>query len=667
MNKGVPPVALPESDRVEVVPGGLLIGPELVPIWAASVDYFSLPREKWPDVLAATRALGFRQIEVRVPWALHDTDDEVFDFGAGKENLDVVAFLLEAARFGLFVIVHLGPRQESSVDLRDAGVPRHLLWDSDVHALTARGNPLIIPELLGSSPEPSWFSEKYERECLRWLRAAAGCMARMAYPSGPIVMVELGSQHDARLVQRTYGDFREEALRSYRDHLKNKYERVAALRGAHGGDIEDFATVLPPSDATQLVEAPAALTLDWLDFQAQRRAATYREFRLAVNQAGFESAVLVLPRDAAERLAGRETTFSREHLSGRLTARPVDAFALGSVGAGVGTRFAAEAALFRFKGGFAFDCLPVSEQEQAFQTLWALAHGVHGFTVSPALERSRFLGGLLDRAAGPKPAAEFWSILLQAAERCQIHRLEVESPVRIVLPARLRLLAAAQQGLKPADPSWLGLSALPVTPTAEPTSTESSELAEVSRFFRDLNDALRDQRVSYSLVSDASFDSGLNGSEWTIVLCGGELAPELVEGIRFAVSRGDAVSIGPSLPDGFVLEADSRRTPPILLPRSVDSLRQCCAAVQKVRGFLSHQVAPQELEVLIHRTADAKSTPSVLFAINPTQKGLVAEVACTGFDARDALNREVIRSFAERLEFAVPARTVRMLELRPTL
>lgn len=75
-------------------------------ILSGAIHYFRVPRAYWHDRLAKLRACGFNTVETYTCWNLHERREGEFDFSG---NLDLAAYIDEAAALGLQVILRPGP------------------------------------------------------------------------------------------------------------------------------------------------------------------------------------------------------------------------------------------------------------------------------------------------------------------------------------------------------------------------------------------------------------------------------------------------------------------------------------------------------------------------------------------------------------------------------
>ncbi|MBQ8350705.1 MAG: beta-galactosidase [Clostridia bacterium] len=73
---------------------------------SGTMHYFRIPREYWHDRLLKLRECGFNTVETYTCWNLHERREGEFDFSG---NLDIAAYIAEAAKVGLHVILRPGP------------------------------------------------------------------------------------------------------------------------------------------------------------------------------------------------------------------------------------------------------------------------------------------------------------------------------------------------------------------------------------------------------------------------------------------------------------------------------------------------------------------------------------------------------------------------------
>uniref|UniRef100_A0A8C9W851 Si:dkey-224e22.2 n=1 Tax=Scleropages formosus TaxID=113540 RepID=A0A8C9W851_SCLFO len=100
---------------------------EPIRILGGSMHYFRVPRAYWSDRMVKMKACGLNTVTTYVPWNLHEPERGAFKFHGQ-------AFINEAARVGLWVILRPGPYICAEWDL--GGLPSWLLRDKNMKLRT---------------------------------------------------------------------------------------------------------------------------------------------------------------------------------------------------------------------------------------------------------------------------------------------------------------------------------------------------------------------------------------------------------------------------------------------------------------------------------------------------------------------------------------------------
>ncbi|XP_048200668.1 beta-galactosidase-1-like protein [Perognathus longimembris pacificus] len=111
---------------------------------SGSIHYFRIPRVLWADRLFKMRLCGLNAIQFYVPWNYHEPEPGVYNFNGSR---DLIAFLNEAAKANLLVILRPGPYICAEWEM--GGLPSWLLRKPKIHLRTSD------PDFL--SAVDSWF------------------------------------------------------------------------------------------------------------------------------------------------------------------------------------------------------------------------------------------------------------------------------------------------------------------------------------------------------------------------------------------------------------------------------------------------------------------------------------------------------------------------------
>jgi beta-galactosidase len=296
---------------VKLVPGGLDLGGEVVPLYAGSVHYWRLDPSEWRACLEATKALGMRLVDTYIPWGVHEIAPGVLELGERDPQRDVAAFLRLAHELGLYVIARPGPH--INAELTHFGIPERIVWDPACQARTPRGNPVMLPMVPFAFPVPSYASEAFIDEAARYFNALGPVLAPLVWPNGPIVLLQVDNEGALYFRDGAYDqDYHPDAVRLYRAFLRKKYGTIEALHAAYprrprpgaedaepasgrgpsstrGGargsspppapdaDADElrFATIEPPTRFDATTPAEVARHLDWAEFHEDLLAGAF--------------------------------------------------------------------------------------------------------------------------------------------------------------------------------------------------------------------------------------------------------------------------------------------------------------------------------------------------------------------------------------------------------
>lgn len=681
--------------RVWLVPGGLRVGDETVPLLAGSVHYWRLERRDWRACLEATKALGVRLIDVYVPWGVHEVAPGRLELGETDPQRDVAAFLRLIHELGLYALVRPGPH--INAELTYFGVPERIVWDPSCQARSPLGNPVMLPMLPVAFPVPSYASEAFLDEVTRYFQALAPVLAPLRWPDGPIVLVQIDNEGALYFRDGAYDqDYHPDAVALYRAFVRDRYQSLDALRAAYGkaapaaaeGEPDEalrFATLEPPKRFDATCVEDLARHLDWAEFHEHLLGTALERYAKALAHAGLSG----LPTTHNLPM-GQETT----PLNAARVTRAVDLagldyyYAAGPRSRAIIARRTTELAVrTEARGVPAFGCEmgagyppffpPLDERDNAFTVLTALAYGLRGFNVYMAVERDRWIGAPIDRHGRSRPFATFWRTLSAALERTHFHELARRVPVRLLTPRSERRLARVMHAFGPLTGalfSVLGAGARERCIEAE-LGLGYPLAIEADRFVTAFEQGLEARGVPFAHIGGEDRDVSLAGASWLVCATSGGLEPELAASLTKAANAGAVVTLGPRMPafDGAFRPLAAPFSPEALRPRpssipsfvhddpaSVDDAVARAIAELELPTFACD---PDGVFATVHE--DRQGEARVLFVLNPGDADVLARVASRGLRGRavDVLDGTTVEAVHGAFEVRMLRRTVRMMVL----
>ncbi|MDC0740079.1 beta-galactosidase [Polyangium mundeleinium] len=681
--------------RVRLVPGGIEIAGDVVPLLAGSVHYWRLDPNEWRACLEAVKAMGLRLVDTYIPWAVHEVAPGKLELGASDPQRDITRFCRIAEELGLYVIARPGPH--INAELTYFGLPERIVWDPACQARSPDQNPVMLPMLPFAFPVPSYASDAFHDEAARYFQALGPALTPLLYPNGPIVLFQIDNEGALYFRDGAYDqDYHPDAIRLYREFLREKYGTIDALRASYGtptldegevpssrrGEVTRFSAIDPPRKFDAERPRDLARHLDWSEFHEHLLTTAFQRLGRALAAAGMDGLPTThnlppgqdaTPLNAARvtkvvDLVGLDYYHMADPTSRAIIARRTSELATRCEALSV-PAFACE-----MGAGFPPFFPPLDERDGAFTVLCALAYGLRGFNVYMAVERDRWIGAPIDRHGRARPYAVFWRKLCAALEQTNFHELRRRAPVRLLLPRTERRLARVMHAFGPLSGAFFSI----VGAGARERCVEDDlglgyPLAiEADNFARAFEQALEARGVPFAVVGGEDRDIALGDARWLICATSGALKPELFDRLAEAHARGARVTIGPHEPrfDGafrpLSVPFDLRRLGEDG-PLTGDVPAAADAAVSHAIGTLglpAYACDPGGIYVTVHE--DAAGAPRVLFVVNPSERDIVARVSAGAVrtKASDLIDDSTFEARAGTLEVRMKPRTVRMLALR---
>jgi beta-galactosidase len=664
-----------------LAPAGIRLGSEVVPLHVASVHYWRLDPAAWRPALDAAKQLGFRLIDTYVPWAAHELARGHFDFGRADPRLDVARFVSLAETLGLLVIARPGPH--INAELTFFGVPERVVWDPECQARSPQGNPVILPVPPLAFPVPSYASDAFHGEVAEWFAAVGAELGPLCWPDGPIVMVQVDNEGAMYFRDGVFDqDYHPDSLRGYRRFLQRKYARVETLRRVHRQPGVTFAKAEPPRALEASSAEQLARHLDWAEWQEQLLADAFQRMRESLAASGLGR----VPTSHNLPLGEGATPLDPERIGKSVELLGLDYYhgASPPQRAEIARRTSELSARSAARGHPSFACElgagfppffpPLTDRDNAFTVLSALAYGLRGFNVYMAVERDRWVGAPIDSRGRRRPSAVFWKKLLAALERTRFAELERRVEVCIVVPRSLRRLIRVCHAFGPLSAALFQVMGGGAQEACleDDFGLKSPIAIDTEQLVRRLEHELEQKRIPYALVGGDLLGWALDHSRWTVLASSGALEPSLLAAAKSALGSGRALSLGPHAPtrDAALTQLAEpptfrarRRGPPALLGLDHHELSLAVERARAELGLGSLPADPESVFATLHRDASGRAV--VLFVINPSDRDLDASVDSAGsLEAVDALDGQHFRAEAGRFALRMVRRSAVMLELR---
>ena len=672
--------------RVRVCREGLSLGPGLdgslpenpiVPLYAGAMHYWRHAPEEWGACLDAVKAMGLRLVDTYVPWGIHEVSRERFDFGEGKPWLDLERFLRMAHERGLYVILRPGPH--INAELTYFGLPERVVWTEPCQARSPKGNAVLLPMIPAAFPVPSYASDAFHEETARWFAAVGERVAKLRYPEGPIVLLQIDNEGALYFRDGAYDqDYHPDSIRLFRDFLREKYPVLEGFRAAWDDQTLHFATVEPPKKFDAKEAKALARHMDWVEFQEELLARAMDRFARSLSDAGlsdiptFHNMPLgeaATPLNAAR--MGRvldlvaldyyhRATPEDHAMIARRTSELVsrcDGTNQPAFGAEVGS-------------GFPPFFAPMSEEDSLYTLLAALAYGLRGFNLYMAVDRDRWVGAPIDVHGTPTPFADRIRAIIHALEKVEFHRLRRRVEVRLVIPRAVRRLARAMHAFGPVTPAFFNIAGASYAQSCSEEDVGLGELPPVSaeRYLRAFERALQSRGVPFAYAGGEGMTESIEAAKWIICTLAGGVKPAFVEQLREIAASGIDVTVGPKVPtrDGSMRLLDEPLSTEGL---SVEPLHDRAGIEKMVAHYIEkHQLAtysvePDSAQVTVHE--DERGAPRLVFVMNPTAEVCAAKVSLPGaVRLHDVLSDSVrIARNSGCFQVELPPKTVRIFSV----
>jgi len=247
--------------------------------------YFRDDPENWANRLEKLKFLGHAVVACYIPWRHHEIEINgihKFDFnGETLGNRDVITFIKLCQEKGLKVIAKPGPFIHAEVNY--GGLPNWVCpsFNAAIEPmLDERGKPVFWGGIqrkadglgLKELPLPAPFDPTFLSEAEHWLSGVTeAVIAPLAYPNGPIVMIQVANEGIYSNYQRAPWayDYSRSSLRLYAQFLRQVYGNLDLYNQRHGTGWKVWNEIEPPGTWKCPEDLPGFFFYsDWSAYQA---------------------------------------------------------------------------------------------------------------------------------------------------------------------------------------------------------------------------------------------------------------------------------------------------------------------------------------------------------------------------------------------------------------
>ena len=556
-------------------------GEREVDFFTAELHYWRVPRASWATCLGSLRRLGFELVSTYVPWSVHESSPDCFDWTGGR---DLPAFLAEVERAGLLAVLKPGPH--INAELTHFGFPERVLRDPAVQARTAADTPVWMPAPPHMFPVPSYASRAFQAAAATWLRAFADLASEHLFPGGPVAAFQVDNEAQMFFRLGAYDhDYHADSLAWWREHAGD----VEAPRAWDAADAERCV------EWVRFKEVYTERALAWV--RGVLDEAGLAELARTTNAPPSPPALVHLP--AAARAAGGPAGLDFYHPARDYSEVRLRALYLG--GSGHPVPIASEVGV----GGPPW-LPPMSAADQASVTAGILAGGARGLGFFMVVDRDRWYGAPVTVQGELRPPAEWLRRLLASLREVGWTRLRRRTRAAVVMSRAESRFAIASSLVDPLSPVVAELLTRHLGPEGAAALGRDPSPPLHRRWLDATFSALDRAGVPFAIIDEQAPDEIWREHTLFIAPTLDRVDRALWLRLRAAAERGAQVIAGPSRPGRDERDSTAgRRCPDPRAPRP--DARRIARRHRRSgrrpgqrggrRRRLAHRVAPAPLRV----------------------------------------------------------------------
>ena len=449
-------------NEIGISPHGFTLGGRDFPVLSGTFDYWTASRDNWKSIFTYVARIGVNTVQSSVPWSIHESGKNDFDFGSAGDSGYLGDFIELAADHGLKVILNIGP--SFSPLIQGWGIPARVLEKGACVLQNSSGAPTVLESAGFWSAVPSLSAAAFLDEYFLYLDNLAEYLNDYLYPvtGGPVIALGMQSGIEKRGgadFDPFDADYSGAIVADYIDWLKSRYsEDIGRLNNVYGTGYSQFENILPPKDflAESMQQLP--LYFDWERFGAWKKKEFVEKCALRLESGGVTGMPLLcwsnqdsfpIKEETALKDRGIFAMLSTGFNSAQISERETQDL-YGKLSASSELPFCKSLISGEYASG-----LPgsASVSEWEFSVLFALMNGVRALNSNRLVEFDRWYGCPLSNSGMPED--EFYDIcssLFRFIREGRLQSFDRRAEIAVLENSSLRCIERAKKIIDNAVP-----------------------------------------------------------------------------------------------------------------------------------------------------------------------------------------------------------------------
>lgn len=249
----------------------------------AEFHYYRTPKHLWKKRLELIIEAGFDGIASYIPWLIHETKENDFDFtGKYRGEHDLVSFIELLKEHNLFFIPRPGPF--IMAEMKNDGIP---FW---LYEKYPDIKPITWNHKEGTTVTVDYMNKNFLSASKKYYEHIIPLLANYLYPSGNIVALQLDNEVGMLSWVSNNPELNESVLSSFISYLKETYQDIHERYDFIESNIDDIAEKVRKPEKTYLNK----LHVDIGHFFRKRLSDYIDYLTVLANDLGFSDQLMII-------------------------------------------------------------------------------------------------------------------------------------------------------------------------------------------------------------------------------------------------------------------------------------------------------------------------------------------------------------------------------------